>query len=58
LWDTSFLLDEGGCFDEERSCDIENVLTGDEVKCSSAKHGAGKVAHETPALGDPSPVSQ
>ena len=46
LWDTSFLFDEGGYFDEDRSCDVENVLTGDEVKCSGAKHGAGEVHHE------------
>jgi hypothetical protein len=44
------LLDEGGNFDEERSCDVGDVLTGYEVERASLKHGAGEVAHEGTCL--------
>jgi hypothetical protein len=35
LWDISLLLYRCGDLDEERSCDVGNVLTGHEVKCSA-----------------------
>jgi hypothetical protein len=49
LWNTSQLLDVRD-LGEERSCGVGNVLTGNEAKRSSLKHGAGEVAHKGACL--------